>query len=204
MKKLVGFSALGLVAVTGGTMVVANAAAASAVPPKTATGTLMRARHGQLLHRGSVVPAADLGVRVFANSTRGFALATTGAGETYPATTINAGGTWRVNGPVFHIPAADAPQVVTQVGMTNGRTYFAWGGPFGGNVVNVTSDGGKRWYQTFLGGAVLSVVSDGPHKLIAVAEVTTGAVGSPVAATWLYVSRDGGRHWRYTTGVNGS
>jgi len=64
MKKLVGFSALGLVAVTGGTVVVANAAAASAVPPKTATGTLMRARHGQLLHRGSVVPAADLGVRL--------------------------------------------------------------------------------------------------------------------------------------------
>ncbi len=102
--------------------------------------------------------------------------------------TLNGGTTWRVNGPVFHIPAADAPQVVTQVGMTNGRTYYAWGGPFGGNVVNVTSDGGKSWYQTFLGGLVLSVVSGGPHKLVAVAE---SGDGGSMAATWLYVSRDG-------------
>lgn len=199
MKRLVGWSALGLVAVTGGTTFLANAAAASGAPPKIVSGRLMRPRHGQLLNRGSVVPAADLGVRVFANNTRGFALATTKAGETYPAVTVNGGTTWRVNGPVFHVPAADAPQVVTQLGMANGRTYYAWGGPFGGNVVNVTSDGGKRWYQTFLGGLVLSVVSAGPHKLIAVAE--SGNSGSG-AATWLYVSRDGGRHWRYTTAVS--
>ena len=142
---------------------------------------------------------------MFANNTRGFALATTRAGETYPAVTTNAGHTWRVNGPMIHIPAADAATGRRRrSGLTNGRTYFAWGGPFGGNVVNVTSDGGKRWYQTFLGGAVLSVVSDGPHKLIAVAEGSTGGVGSSMAATWLYVSGDGGRHWRYTTGVNGS
>jgi photosystem II stability/assembly factor-like uncharacterized protein len=115
---------------------------------------------------------------------------------TYPAATSDGGKTWKTNGPEFHVPAAQAPLVVTMVGAARPKTDFAWGGPQGGNVINVTTDGGKTWWQSFPPEVVLSVISVPRHKLIAVVQSPTKS-GGTTAVTWVYVSKDGGRHWKY-------
>jgi hypothetical protein len=117
---------------------------------------------------------------------------------TYPAATVSGGRTWRVNGPALHLPAAQAPLVVTQVGAASSRKYFAWGGPEGGQAVDVTSDGGKHWWGAILGDAVLAVVAGQDGRLIAFAQAFAPSSSSR-ALTWVYISRDGGRHWRYNT-----
>jgi hypothetical protein len=174
---------------------VATAAAPS--PPKLVSAHLFNQTGVGLLKPGTVVSPARLGVRVFPNATHGFALALV-RNVTYPAATTNGGHTWRIDGPALHLPAAQAPLVVTQVGATNPNTYFAWGGPEGGNVVDVTPDGGKHWWQAFLGGSLLSVVATSNHRLIATVQVPTGPQGKQTA-NFVYVSRDRGRHWHLNT-----
>jgi hypothetical protein len=168
-----------------------RAAAAKVSPPETVTARPLGPRQGILtIRRGTVVRSNDLSVRVFLDGRRGFALADLEHGETYPAATVDGGKTWRIDGPVFHIPAANGPAVVTLVGAARPRTYFAFGG--GGSVVDLTTDGGVHWWSAFLGDDVLSVVpGTNPHHLIAVVQN-----GGPKVATVVYISTDGGRHWR--------
>jgi hypothetical protein len=124
---------------------------------------------------------------VFVNSSRGIALNTGTSlnGVTYPVATVNGGKTWRIDGPELHIPAANAPNVVTQVGAGSPSTYFAYGGPAGANSVDVSADGGKHWYRAYLGGVVGGVV-DSHGELFAF----TGELGA-------YYSTDGGQVWHY-------
>ena len=148
------------------------------------------------LKPGKTVGSARLGVRVFANASNGFALANV-ADATYPAATTDGGRTWKIDGPPLHINAAQAPLVVTQVG-AHKRAYFAWGGPGGGNVVDVTPDAGKHWWQAFLGGLVLSVVSTPNGHLVASTQSPAGSNGQGTQNS-VYVSKDGGHHWRLST-----
>jgi hypothetical protein len=169
-------------------------------PPAMVSATRIIGRRGAL-RPGTVVRSADLGVRVFPNAGHGFALASVGEGQ-YPAASVDGGRTWRVDGPVLHVNAAQAPLVVLQVGAASQRTYFAWGGPGGGQVVDVTSDGGKHWWQAILGDVVMAVVASGDGRLIAFSQSTANS--SPTSAvTWVYVSKDGGRHWRYNNRLGG-
>ena len=101
-------------------------------------------------------------------------------------------------GPALHLDAAQAPLVVLQVGAANQRTFFAWGGPGGGQVVDVTRDAGKHWYQAILGDVVMAVVSGPNGQLVAFAQVAATSSGS-TAATWVYASKDGGRTWHYNS-----
>jgi photosystem II stability/assembly factor-like uncharacterized protein len=141
------------------------------------------------------VPGTDLGLRVFVDANRGFSLAELRNGETYPAQTLDGGRKWRIDGPVFHIPAANGAAVVTQAGAARPETYFAFGG---GSVVDVTTDAGRHWWIAALGEDVLSIVpGTSPHHLIAVAQDSLDASTSRVA-TVVYRSRDGGRHWHRT------
>ena len=134
-----------------------------------------------------------LGVRVFVDARRGFALANLASGEIYPASTTDGGKRWRINGPLFYIPAADAPAFVSQVGAAPPGTYFAFGG---GSVVDLTTDSGVHWYRAFLGEDVLSVVpGTKAHHLIAI--VQDGSGGTRVISV-VYLSTDGGRHWHRT------
>ena len=105
------------------------------------------------------------------------------------------------DGPVLHLDAAQAPLVVLEVGAASQRTFFAWGGPDGGQVVDVTSDAGQHWYQAILGDIVMAVVS-GPSdgQLVAFAQVATNSSGSK-ATTWMYLSKDGGRVWHYSSSL---
>jgi hypothetical protein len=170
-------------------MIMTRAASAAApAPPKTITARALEPRPHTLL-KGTAVKNRDIfGVRVFPNATHGFALAGVGEAQ-YPVATVDGGRTWHTDGPALHVNAANAPLSVTKAGAANQHTFFAFGG---GQVVDVTSDAGKHWWQAFLGDGVLSVVSVGT-RLIAIAQNGTGS-GSQ-AKTLVYVSRDGGRHW---------
>jgi hypothetical protein len=141
------------------------------------------------------VGSRTLGVRVFPNARHGFALANVNDGQ-YPAATASGGAKWRIDGPVLHVNAAQAPLVVTQVGAAAPATYFAWAGPGGGNAVDVTTDAGKHWRQALLPGVPLAVVHSG--QLSAFVQVPTTSSATPKAEIWVYVSKDGGRHWHYT------
>lgn len=174
-----------------------SAAAAASKPPATVTATQLRADKPPFSPSGTIVGSSKLGIRVFVNDKNGFALATLPIpGVTYPAATFNGGKTWRIDGPHFHVAAANAPNVVTEVGAAGAATYFAYGGPGGGNSACVTTDGGKHWWRAYLPGTPLAIVYSHvsrPGELVAFAEHGPGQF-------WVYVSSDGGRHWHYHKG----
>jgi hypothetical protein len=166
------------------------AASAAAAPPQTVTASRITRPNGTLAP-GSSVASSSLGQRVFLNTSRGFALADVG-GAQYPAASVNGGRTWKTNGPALHLNAAQAPLVVVDVGALNAHTFYAFGG---GQVVDVTSDGGATWWRAILGDVVLAVVPQVVGGgLVAVAQNATG--GGSNATTVVYVSTDGGRHWK--------
>jgi hypothetical protein len=148
---------------------------------------------------GTVVSGSIVSTRVFANGHDGFALASKNNAQ-YPARTVDGGQTWRINGPQFHINAADAPEAVQFVGLLNSRKYFA----YGSSVVDVTTNAGRTWFETYMGDAVLAVVPGfiGRGSLLAYVQDLTGSNSNKVS-TLQYVSRDGGRHWHYTTAFGG-
>jgi hypothetical protein len=194
--RAAGFTlaAAGLVAGAVGLFALSGAAAAKkAGPPKTVIGALMKTRSGTL-KPGSKVKASRVGSpRMFFNSAKGFGMARVGRAE-YPVATSNGGKTWKTNGPYLHLDAAQAPLAVSNIGVGNQKTMFAC---CGGQVVDATGDGGKHWYQALLGDTVLSVIAPGNGKrLVAVAQN-----GSNKATNLVYVSTDGGHHWKLNTKV---
>jgi hypothetical protein len=202
-RRLAGLGSGGAIALLACGAVASTSAAApvaAAKPPKLVTAHRFAPKLHGVLKPGASVGSARLGVRVFPNASHGFALALV-RNVTYPAATVDGGKSWKIDGPPLHVPAAQAPLVVTQVG-AHKRTYFAWGGPTGGNVVDVTPDAGKHWFAASLGGLVLSVVATSTGHLIASVQAPTGAKGLQ-AANWVCVSRDQGRHWRLNTRFGG-
>ena len=194
--KLLKPAAAALVALASSAIVVgvssashrSAAAVAASSPPATVTATQIPPSPAPtFLQPGKIVSSSKLGVRVFVNGKDGVALNTGQSlnGVSYPVDTVNGGKTWRIDGPELHVPAANGPDVVTQVGAGSPATYFAYGGPAGANSVDVSADGGKHWYRAFLGGVVGAVV-DSNRELFAF----TGAPGA-------YYSKDGGRVWHY-------
>jgi hypothetical protein len=155
-------------------------------PPHRLTATRMRPRPGAV-HRGTAVTQADLvTTRVFANASVGFALATVGSAQ-YPARSLDGGRTWRIDGPQAHIDAGP-------------RTFFA----YGSSAVDVTTDGGRTWWETFLGELVVAVVPGPRNGLVAYVQQQLDSNSSSLAAaTWQYVSHDGGRHWVYSPALGG-
>ena len=180
---------------------VSAAAPRALVPPAAVTATLIgKAAVGP--KPGAVLHSSSLGQRVFPIAKVGFALARVGGADaaTYPAVSVDGGSVWRVDGPPLYVAAADAPALVLKAGAAGAKTYFAWGGPgSGGQVVDVTRDAGKHWYGAALGAELEAVVSGPKGELVAFAQAESDA-GS-AAATWVYVSTDGGRHWHYRSSL---
>jgi hypothetical protein len=179
-------------AVAGAGIAVGVSSAASS-SPSTVTAGLLKVKPGTV-KPGTAVSTSALGTRVFPGSSTGFALAELSSG-TYPAASSNGGRTWKTDGPVLHENAAQAPLVVQWAGAANSHTFFAYGGPGGGQVVDVTADGGKHWYGAILGDVVTAVVP-GSGRLVAFVQDST-AGGSSVK-TDVYVSTNGGRTWKLT------
>jgi hypothetical protein len=174
----------------------ADSAAATPAPPATVTGGLIRSQP-RTVKVGTRVPPTGIGQRVFVNGKDGFALGGVGQAQ-YPAATTDGGATWKTTGPALHLNAAQAPLAVTTVGVASRRTYFYYGA---GTVVDSTSDGGKHWYRAFLGDFVLAVVPGANGQLVAIAQKATGAGNR--AVTWVYMSRNGGKLWRYDPNLGG-
>jgi hypothetical protein len=178
-----------------------SAAEPASSPPATITATaLPKSSPPPFKPVGTVVSSASVGVSSnlrpvpleFVNSQDGVSMGTGRSlgGVTYPIATVNGGKTWQIDGPELHVQAANAPNVVTQVGAASPATYFIYGGLLGGNSVNVTTNGGKQWYRAYLAGVVGAVVATTSEDLYAF----TGQAGA-------YFSNDGGKVWHYTTSL---
>jgi hypothetical protein len=87
---------------------------------------------------------------------------------------------------------------VVDIGAGGVSTVFAWGT---GQVIDATSDGGKRWYRAVFQGLPVAVVKDPQGHLVAFVD---GSGSSTTGATWQYVSKDGGKSWHYDKTVGGS
>ena len=184
------------------TLLALIAASSPATPPspqRSLTARHLRPRPGAVLP-GTLVRQTDLVTpRVFANASVGFALANVDSAQ-YPARSLDGGRTWRIDGPQVHIDAADAPEGVGFVGVAGPRTFFA----YGSSAVDVTTDGGRTWWETFLGELVVAVVPGPRNGLVAyVQQQLDPSSSSLAAATWQYASHDGGRHWVYSPALGG-
>ncbi len=139
------------------------------------------------LPRGAILDPQYIDASDLLNASHGFGLWDDGS-DAYPAVTSDGGKTWRVDGPIFHVAAADANAVVTAISAAAPDTVVAFGGP----AVDVTTDGGLHWSTTNFPGGVWAVgVNNGTVTAYA---GTTWSYDGPVA---LYQSRDGGLHWTY-------
>lgn len=144
---------------------------------------------------GTVVrQSAVFGERVFLDADEGVALANADSAQ-YPVLSTDGGRVWRIDGPALHVDAADGAEGVGWVGIAGPRTFFA----YGSSVVDVTTDRGRTWWETFLGEDVAAVVPGYRDELVAYVEQSVSNRHLNPALTWQYVSRDGGRHWRYST-----
>jgi hypothetical protein len=160
-------------------------------PPARLTARRLRARPDAVAS-GSRVPSSRLFTdRVFAGPSVGFALADDNQAQ-YPVRSIDGGSRWRIDGPQVHIDAADGPEGVGYVGVRGPRTYYA----YGSQAIDVSPNGGRTWWETFVPGLAAAVVSNAEGHLVAYVQPGSGV-------TWQYVSSDGGRHWRYSTAVGG-
>jgi hypothetical protein len=149
----------------------------------------------KLVHPGTVVRSRALsGERVFLNDDEGVALAT-GEGAQYPVLSTDGGRKWTIAGPALHVDAADGAEGVEFVGIANARTFFA----YGSSVVDVSSDRGRSWWESFLGQDVVSVAPAPDNALVALVEQPKSNRSLSPTLIWQYVSHDGGRQWRYTT-----
>jgi hypothetical protein len=156
------------------------------------------------LRPGTRVSSSFIGIRVFAGRRTGFAITNVlKAGDgTYPVATTNGGTTWRTDGPVLHIPAAQGAIAVGQAGVAGSRIYFAWCGACN-SVIDITPDAGKHWWQAYMPGQVLSLLGS-PYAragLIAVVEGPTSAADGRGASLWVYISNNG-RRWTYNHSMN--
>jgi hypothetical protein len=187
-----GVTALVAIAAAG----IGVAGAAAPKPAKTVKGSLVSAVPGTL-KPGATVPNSALGSpRVFVNANNGFALAA-GKQAQYAAATTNGGKTWTIVSPALHVDALQAPLSVTQIGATSTNVAYAYGS---GQVADVTSDGGKRWYRALFDGTVMAVVPGfGTHRLTAFVDGGASASG-PSGPTWQYASTNGGKTWKLSPG----
>ena len=179
--------------------IIATGPSAQLGPPHRLTARRMRPRPGAV-SRGTAVKQADLfTTRVFANALVGFALADADSAQC-PARSLDGGRTWRIDGPQVHINAADAAEGVGFVGVAGPRTFFA----YGSEAVDVTTNGGRTWWETFLGELVVAVVPGPRNELVVYVQQQLDPNSSSLAAaTWQYISRDGGRHWVYSSALGG-
>jgi hypothetical protein len=148
---------------------------------------------------GTVVGrSAVFGDRVFLNADEGVAFAN-GDNAQYPVLSTDGGRVWRIDGPALHVDAADGAEGVGSTGIAARRTFFA----YGSSVVDVTTDRGRTWWETYLGEDVAAVLPSYRSELVAYVEQSLSNQHLNPAVTWQYVSRDRGRHWRYSTDFAG-
>ncbi|MGO9856991.1 MAG: hypothetical protein ACLPYY_18365 [Acidimicrobiales bacterium] len=191
--------------VGGGVDAAAGARVESAIAGQDLPAYIEKTVHGRLVPQstrssfipnplpvGTVVPRSDMTVTAVDGHGLRFGLATypTPQDTTYPAISTNGGGSWRIDGPLFHVAAAQGASVITNVGPLGSQGAYFWGR--GGNVVWVTTDRGSQWWSTGFSYGV-HVVS-ATHGVLNAAALGNQLKGGEFE-TFLYVSKDSGRTW---------
>jgi hypothetical protein len=74
---------------------------------------------------------------------------------------------------------------------------------YGSSAVDVTADGGRTWWETFLGELVVAVLPGPGNGLLAYVQQQLDPNHIRPVATWQYVTHDGGRHWSYSQTLGG-
>lgn len=141
---------------------------------------------------GALVPTSNVVVTAADNRQLRFGLATySSAGDAaYPAISTDAGITWRIDGPLFHVDALQGASVITNLGSLGTDGAFYWGR--GGNVVWVTTDGGSHWWLTGFSYGVNRVTAHhGTLRTVALGRQLKGGE----IESFLYTSNDSGRTW---------
>jgi hypothetical protein len=205
LRILLVFAACGALAaaLAGGfsSSISARARTVGQSPPLRFLGLTRLAPQPGALAAGTVVARRSVGERIFPSRGTGFALARVGS-TTYPVSSVNDGRVWRVDGPWLYREAADAPAAIDDIGVASPNMFYA----YGPSVIDVTPDGGRLWWQTFLpaqDGFVVAIVPGFHVDLVAYVEQRRSHDRASPLATFQYVTSDGGRHWRYSTALFG-
>lgn len=194
-----GLAAAGTALATGSARDVGASTTATPTPPQRLIARRMHPRRGALPRGMRETPSNLFTARVFPTDRVGFALADDRSAQ-YPTLSTDGGESWRIDGPQLHVDAADGPEAVGFVGTAGAHTFFA----YGSSAIDVTTDGGRSWWETFAGELVMAVVPGmRGGELVAYVQQSASDRPASVAATWQYVSRDGGRTWRYSTALGG-
>lgn len=179
-------------------------ATSRAAPPHTVIAYPLRPDAAGGLRSGSRVGAGFTGIRAFINRRDGFAIADLpqASDGTYPLATTDGGKTWRTDGPVLHVPAAQGAAAVEQAGVAASRIYFAWC-PACNNLIDITPDAGRHWWAVRLPGQILTLVGT-PYAragLLAVVEGPTSDPRGRGSSLWVFGSTNG-RRWTYRYTMN--
>src|SRR5579863_6423917 len=128
-----------------------TSATTSTAPPALPMATTLEATlmpdsaSADFVPTGTAVPGGDVITTVASNQTVfGLAQLPLVPPATYPVISTDGGKSWHVDGPLFHIDAADGPGTTSSIGALGSDGAYAWGE--GGNVVKVTTDGGMQWW----------------------------------------------------------
>jgi hypothetical protein len=171
----------------------ASAANAALVPDTKVIVHTLGAARGQPAD-GAPVHVSRQDHRVFTNANDGVALVSV-RDELMPARTTDGGSIWRIDGPgLFAEGAADAAVTVNNIGAQDASTFYAYGG---GQVLDITSDGGRVWRQAIFQGLEAGA-SPVDHGLAAYVDQSnsTGTQGITIQ----FYTTTGGRSWRVVKG----
>ena len=144
-----------------------------------------------LVRIGTVVPQADIAASAADTRQLRFGLAVYPSSQTYPAISSTRAPAGALTVHCSTWPRAQAPNITTAVGSFGSHGAYFWGQ--GGNVVKITTDGGRHWWVAGFYSQVYSVSeSHGALRTV----VFGNDVGKHSVQTFLYVSTDSGRMWR--------
>ncbi len=180
-----------------------EADAAAAVPP-VSRATLLRPSAG--VHEpavGTEVPLNEVSSIAFATPRVGYALGGPFA-SSFPLKTVDGGRNWFIDGPAFFRPVADGASVVGDMTAASASEAYAYGGPYGGSSIVITTDGGKQWWRAWLGQALLAVSQHGSDLWALAAGPTTSSSNALPPKMLLYDSGGDGRTWTYRSTLSGA
>lgn len=197
---LLGTSACGSASHSSQGATVRAARRSAWMPPAVVARLIVEAPVRGVVRRRTVVRSSELGIRVFADDRHGYSLAEVNL-VTYPARTVDGGKTWRIDGPVFHRPAAQGALAVNQISVAGADTAFAWLGLETNTVIDLTSDGGRHWWQAFFPGEVLSVAGV-PGEVLANVRGSIMEAHTIHRGLWVYRTTTG-RRWTYLGRIPG-
>lgn len=142
---------------------------------------------------GAPVPRSDVTTTVSENGSVKFGLATfPSSTQTYPVISTDSGASWKIDGPLFHVDAAQGASVVASIGALRPHGAYFWGR--GGNVIWITRGSGAHWLTAAFAGGV-ERVSETKGILAAVALGDQVNHGTAVQR-FLYESTDSATTWK--------